>query len=960
MERKKDLYLSRLEESIKHGFIDNLKYPSSIYAPKIINNDIENDQYILNEIQNEIIDSNYIKINVAFVTEAGIAMIKSQILDFANRGGKGKIIISPYLGFNNPLALKELLKLPNFEVKMTNEKINSHAKMFIFNKTIDKVVIIGSSNLTHNALKVNYELNIKLSSNDTGDYINQAENLFDDLWEKSISLNEYEIKNYEEKIFNKSIVTPFVLREKREDVVITPNDMQKDALKGIRELRSNGKKKALIISATGTGKTFLSAFDVKEYRPEKFLFVVHNSQILTKAMTDYQKVIGFEADEAVLYQSGMDINDKKYIFATIQSISKDKNINNFNSDMFDYILIDEVHKAGAKSYQKIMDYFKPGFILGMTATPERTDDKNIYEIFDFNVAYEIRLHKALEEDMLCPFIYFGVTEIFKGNELLDEKVNINDLISDERVNHIIEKIEYYGFSGEKVKGLMFCQSKEEAKLLSIKLNEKGYKTTYLTGDDNRKTRERVVEELENNEIEYILTVDIFNEGIDIPSVNQVILLRNTESNIIFIQQLGRGLRKHDSKEYVTIIDFIGNYKNNYIIPMSLFDDNSLNKDNYRRGMVNKKQLKGVTTINFEEIARKQIFDSIKQTNFRRINLLKEKYIELKNRLGRTPYLFDYLDHNSLDPVVFFEGGKGHYGKILEKFKDDNYVQTSEYGEKILIFLTNELLNGKRPHELILLKMLLDNNGMVNREDYKNYLFENEIYYDDDIILSVERILELSFFGEISRRKYGNEFITINNDNYQFNQRTIELLNNSLYLKLFVDVIQTGLFRSDKYPAGFTEEKMQIGEKYSRKDVCRLLCWLDDESSTLYGYKTKYGTTPIFVTYHKKEEIANSVNYGDHFVSQDVFHWYTRSRRNINSKEVQTIINHMEINNDLHLFVKKEDAENSDFYYLGKVNYIAESSINDVMADDNKLSVVRMDLKLQHPVPKGIYSYITEK
>ncbi|TDM21272.1 DUF3427 domain-containing protein [Macrococcoides canis] len=960
MEIKKDLYLTRLEDSIKHGFIDNLLYPSSQYAPKLIQNDIVNDQYILNEIQNEIIDSTFIKINVAFVTEAGIAMIKSQILDFAKKGGQGRIIISPYLGFNNPLALKELLKLPNFEVKITNEKINSHAKMFIFNKKVDKVVIIGSSNLTHNALKVNYELNLKLSSNDSGDYFYQAEKLFDDLWEKSIPLNDAEIQKYEEKIFNRTVTTPFIIREKLKDEVIKPNNMQEDALTGIQQLRDQGNKKALIISATGTGKTFLSAFDVKIFRPKKFLFVVHNSQILSKAMSDYQKVIGFKSDEAVLYKSGMNINNKKYVFATVQSISKDENIKTLKEDMFEYILIDEVHKAGANSYEKIMSHFKPDFLLGMTATPERTDNKNIYELFDFNVAYEIRLHKALEEDMLCPFIYFGVTEIYKGSTLLGEKVSINDLISEERVRHIIEKIEYYGFSGEKVKGLMFCRSKQEAKLLSNKLNEKGYNTKYLTGDDSRKTRENVVKELENNEIEYILTVDIFNEGIDIPSVNQVILLRNTESNIIFIQQLGRGLRKHHSKEYVTIIDFIGNYKNNYIIPMALFDDNSYNKDNYNRGMVNKRQLKGVTTINFEEIARKQIFDSIKQTNFKKFNLYKEKYLELKNRLGRTPYLIDYIYYKSIDPIVFFDGGKGNYGKMLLKFNDSNSLVLSDYEDKILTFLSNELLNGKRPHELVLLKMLLDNNGTVNKNEFKQYLLDNDIYFDNDIILSVERVLEFSFYSATSRLKYGEKFINIKNNNYYFNHEILKSLEDTLYLKLFYDVIEAGLLRSKKYPAGYTQEKLQIGEKYSRKDVCRLLCWLKDESSTMYGYKTKHGTTPIFVTYHKDEEVSTSLNYGEHFINQDIFHWYTRSRRNIKSNEVSLIINHKKNKNDLHFLVKKENAENSDFYYLGEVEYITDSARNDFMPDDKTLPVVRMDLKLKHPVPLGIFKYITEK
>ena len=215
-----------------------------------------------------------------------------------------------------------------------------------------------------------------------------------------------------------------------------------------------------------------------------------------------------------------------------------------------------------------MAHFQPEFFLGMTATPERTDGQNIYELFDYNIAYEIRLQDALDNDMLCPFIYFGVKDIEVEGQLINEKTTIANLTSEERVKHIIKKIDFYGVSGEKVKGLMFCSSKKEAHDLASKLNQKGKRCRALTGEDNMETRNEVVAQLEKGELDYILTVDIFNEGIDIPSVNQVVMLRNTQSSIVFVQQLGRGLRKHESKEYVTIIDFIGNYKNNYLIPIA--------------------------------------------------------------------------------------------------------------------------------------------------------------------------------------------------------------------------------------------------------------------------------------------------------------------------------------------------------------------------------------------------------
>lgn len=963
MNLEENNYLMSLEDSIKHGFIDNKEYLNSNFSPKLLLNNPSQGHYVLNDLQNELAKSHSFCINVAFVTKGGIAMLKSQILDFANNGGKGKLVISPYLGFNDPDALKELLKLPNIEVRLADEKTSNHAKIYIFNQKIDNVVIIGSSNLTHNALKVNYEMNLKLSSSSDGDYIYQVQEAFDRIWRNSKVLTPKLITQYEEEIFRKNILTAQIIRENNEvSTAIVPNKMQVEALEGIQEIRDRGAKKALIISSTGTGKTFLSAFDVKRYNPEKFLFVVHREQILTKAMSDYQKVIGFSDEDACLYKSGMDISNKRYVFATIQSISKDYNLNSLPTDFFNYILIDEVHKAAADSYVRLMNYFNPDFILGMTATPERTDDKNIYELFDFNLAYEIRLQKALEEDMLCPFLYFGVTDIIRDNTKLNEDSKINDIETEKRVDFILEKAEYYGHSGKVLKGLIFCSSKDEAKKISDVLNNRAYRTVALTGDNTQQFRQDCVEALETGQLDYILTVDIFNEGIDIPSLNQIIMLRNTESSIIFIQQLGRGLRKHSSKEYVTIIDFIGNYKNNYVIPLALYGDYSMNKDNYRRDLINKTQLSGVTTINFEEIAKEEIFSAINRATFSSIKIFKEKYRELKNKLGRIPLLKDFIENKSIDPIVFFDNNNiNNYLDVLRTVKEERFNIKDSYAQAILSFLSCELLNGKRPHELLLLKLLLNNNGKISKTQYYNYLENQSVYFDEKIIKSTERVLNLSFFKKSDRKKYGEYLLVVEDDNYVFKDDLINLLDNDNFKILFDDVIESGLLRAQKYPSSYTNKLLEIGEKYSRKDACRILCWDQDESSTLYGYKTKHETTPIFVTYHKTDDISDTTKYEDRFINEKVFHWFTRAKRTISSAEVQNIIYHKDKGIKNYLFVKKEDAENSDSYYLGEVDYMERTAIESTMkSKDKEVNVVQMDLKIEQPVPYEIYHYLTEK
>ena len=596
------------------------------------------------------------------------------------------------------------------------------------------------------------------------------------------------------------------------------------------------------------------------------LFIVHREQILQKAKSDFKRVLGGIEEEFGILSGKNKQTSAKYLFATIQTISKEETLSQFDREAFDYILIDEVHKAGAKSYHKVIDYFNPQFFMGMTATPERTDDFNIYELFDYNIAYEIRLQEALEEDMLCPFHYFGVTDLEYNGEIIDDATILSKLVTEERVNHMLEKIQYYGFSGETVKGLMFCSRKEEAQKLSGAMNEKGFRTIALTGDDSQEIRAHRVNQLENGELDYILTVDIFNEGIDIPSINQVVMLRQTQSSIIFIQQLGRGLRKHNSKDFVTIIDFIGNYKNNYLIPIALSGDKSQNKDNVRRRTIDTSYIKGVSTVNFEEIAKKQIFKAINNSKLTATKIIKEAYIELKNRIGRVPYLYDFVSKHSIDPVVIVDQYSNYY-QFLLKMKEEVPV-LSTYENKVLMMLSLELLNGKRKHEMILLDLLLQQ-GKVKYDDYLTHLTEADCSINDATIDSVKRILNLSFFTQAYKTKYGEKpIIILHEDQYfMFNEAIRGSLNNNEYFKLLVsDIVQSA---NEKNRIYISDQPLTLYAKYTRKDACRLLNWASDESSTMYGYKTKHNTCPIFITYHKNDEVEASVAYGDEFLSQDV-------------------------------------------------------------------------------------------
>lgn len=960
-------FLQNLEDSIYKGFIDQTKPSGERFKPTLLINNTKTNETVLNSITEELDSCQSFLFSVAFVTESGLATLKTHLSDLDRQGIKGRILTSTFLNFNQPKVFKELLKINNVEVRLSSMK-GFHSKGYIFSHETHQTLIVGSSNLTAQALKVNYEWNIKLSSHENGELVSHFYQQFEEVWENAQPLSEQWITRYEQSYVPieyrnelKNIAEfPEVYTENplEEAVTIKPNKMQTAALQEIQAVREAGNDKGLVISATGTGKTYLSAFDVRNFAPKRMLFIVHREQILQKAKSDFIRILGgIEQDFGILSGNLRETN-ARYLFATIQTISKEATLKQLDPQAFDYILIDEVHKAGAKSYQKVIEHFQPKFLMGMTATPERTDDFNIYELFDYNVAYEIRLQEALEEDMLCPFHYFGVTDVEYEEGVIDEATVFSKLVTGERVDHILQKVDYYGHSGEKVRGLMFCSRKEEAVKLSEELNRRGLKTVALTGQDSQEERILQVERLENGVINYILTVDIFNEGIDIPSVNQVVMLRQTQSSIIFIQQLGRGLRKHGSKEFVTIIDFIGNYKNNYLIPVALSGERSQNKDNIRRRMKDTSYIKGISTVNFEEIAKNRVFSAIKKSNLTDMKILREAYIELKNRIGHIPQLQDFIQHNSIDPLVIVQKYTT-YHQFLLKLKEIDPLVTV-YEEQVLTMLSLEILNGKRLHEILLLELLLEN-GQVTMQAFEQSISSHNCSVDPEILASVQRVLDLSFFNQGPQKKYGNKpLVVFGEKGMQFNREIQESLKqNPSFKTMLRDIVMSAKELSKSYRC---DQSLTLYKKYTRKDACRLLNWTSDESSTIYGYKTKHGTCPIFVTYHKNDEVESSVAYTEGFVSPEIFKWSTRSNRTLASAEVKTIIEAAENHIDLHLFIKKDDDEGGDFYYLGQALPDKTSVEQAFMKDKNlkDIPVVHMHLALENTVEGKLYRYIASE
>lgn len=599
----------KIKNAILNSFLDkNTFEQNDEYAAKLIAN--TKDETMYNRILDEVQHCKSFTFAVAFIESGILNSLKTVLKDL---NVQGRILTSTYLYFNKPQMFRGLLKLPNVEIRVYEQNHGKfHAKGYLFQHEGYQSALVGSSNFTAGALKVNKEWNLLFTSHNNGKLTEDIASEIEEQWKGTSKLTPEWINEYEKKykIQNKpaiKVVSQSVDEDNSNYSTIKPNKMQKEALKNLQKLRLLRETKGLIISATGTGKTYLAALDVKNYNPKRFLFVAHREQILKKSLDSFHKVLGGDKKTNYGILSGNAKNtDAKYLFATVQTLSKAENLNQFKRDEFDYILIDEAHHVGSKIYGKLLDYFTPDFLLGMTATPERSDDKNIYELFDYNVPYEIRLQEALEEEMLVPFHYIGVSDYTYNGEVIDDNTNLKYLVSEERVKYVVEQSKYYGYDGDVLHGLVFVSRKEEADEIAKLLTKNGYPSQMLSGEDSQEQREQAIEKLKNGELTYLVTVDIFNEGIDIPFINQVIMMRKTESVIVFVQQLGRGLRKAQGKEYL---------------------------------------IEGLSTINFELVAKKRILKQLRGKKNLFTLEIKKDYQELKRRLNKAPLIADFIKNN---------------------------------------------------------------------------------------------------------------------------------------------------------------------------------------------------------------------------------------------------------------------------------------------------------------------------
>ena len=960
--------------SLHTGFIDKDAYPEARYVPRLVANTPASSANVLSALVAELKTCESFDFAIAFVAESGISVLMQALLDAEQRGVSGRILTSTYLSFNSPDALEKLRGFGNVELRIYEGAL--HTKGYFFTHEGMRTLVIGSSNLTQQALLENQEWNLLVHSYEQGSVWRSTQHEFEELWHapQTHAVDEEWLAGYRAQYHPparaRSYQTPPASHALQDDgsasQPIEPNLMQCEALANLDKLRAAGERRALLVSATGTGKTYLAALDVRAFKARRVLFVVHRERIAQDALESFRRVNGPQHSYG-MYTGGSRQADADFVFCTVQSLAL--HLDQFVPDAFDYIIVDEAHRAGAASYQSIIGHFTPRFLLGMTATPERGDGYNIYDLFDNNIAYRITLQRAQESDMLAPFHYFGIADLDIGDEGQDDVTLFARLTSEERVRHVMRQIDAYSVTAER-RGLIFCSRVAEALELARLFRERGMRCVAIGGSSSDAERREAIERLEcerstrDDWIEYILTVDIFNEGIDIPSLNQIVMLRPTESAIIFVQQLGRGLRKCSGKEYVLVLDFIGNYQKNFLIPVALSGDRSYNKDNLRRYVQEGSRIiKGCSTVSFDRVSEQRIYQALDVQKFGTVQLIKKEYLALKNMLGRVPTLMDFHTYESIDPQLIFNNASlGSYHVFLKRYeKDDYHVFFTEAQEQMLLFVSRKLANGKRPQELLLLRELLGNER-VSRQRYAGIVHD----VAPQLPLSMEsvaRMLGGGFITGASAASFGKrDFVRCEDECFVISIELARALRDGAFQAELADLVELGLAKfAEGYANTYDHTNFALGAKYTYEDVCRLLNWeknINGQNIGGYKYDELTNTFPVFINYEKGEDVAATIRYHDRFQSPSSLIAISKQPRYLHSPEIIRLRDAGHTGMRSYLFVRKnkDDKESKEFYFLGGIR--PTGSFTEIVMEGTDKPAVEIEYVLDTPVPDELYDYLT--
>lgn len=870
------------------------------------------DTTFLDKIKDNLRHCKSFDFSVSFIKKAGLVLLFKDIEAAVERGCKGRIITSTYQNFTDIESLKSFYalmgKCPNFQCHLDYESFHDtgystlgyHSKGYLFEFDDHRELVIGSSNITRYALLKNIEWDVSVKDYFVNGVYDDALKEFEEKWAATELLNAELIVKYAQRL--SYAIERWDMDYDLSASKIKPNYMQKKALKELNRYRAIGVNRALTIASAGSGKTYLAAFDALNFNPKRLLYIVHEGSILRKSLETFQEVFGKNVSYGI-YSGTSKESDADFVFAT--NITMCKTLELFSKNEFDYIIIDECHHATVETYKKIIGYFEPEFLLGLTATPERMDNQDVFELFDHNVPYELRLRDAIANDLVVPFKYFGIRDKLvdyglTGNE---ERRMIAQMAKEDHCDFIAEQIEKHRPQG-KLKALAFCRNVTHARMMCEALGER-YHTAYLTGRNDIGERVRAYNDLQNDarNLEILFTVDILNEGVDIPGVNMVLFLRPTESTTIFIQQLGRGLRKYTNKEYVTVLDFIGNsYKRSVQIAFALgsLSENfvmekrllaSLVRDDFTAlGLADY----GVE-IHIDDLSKEEILEYIDKENFNALKYLKQDYFNFKKYIGSEfyPRHVDYINNDCAPDLIRFMSiktrGKKNcsYYNFLRGIGEENLPVFTEKQIDFINYLSG-FLPLVRVHEYQIVKLLLDGS--------KTY---------QEIVMYLTETVQGFVPAELEHALTYLQFVEKDKDILRLSVPMDDQL-----LEYVQDLIEYGLIRYVIDNGNETGFKLWLNY---RMDQVQLKL-LKNPGNIMVGTYYYDDYVVIFASLKKDLKEADKLNYKDKFLQPDLFQW--ESMTNLPQSHLEKLMK----STFAHVFIRKMTTENGlvlPFTYVGK-------------------------------------------
>lgn len=895
------------------------------------------------ELKKEILSSNEICLLVSFIKFKGIIILEKELREFTERGGKLKVITTTYIGATDYKAIQLLSKLQNTEVKISYNTSNErlHAKAYLFYRNTGfHTAYIGSSNFSRSALTDGLEWNLKVTTKEVSHIIDKFQKTFDAYWQS----DDFELfddsihkEKLQEALKQSKFSKPYANTATFFD--IKPFPYQNEVLEKLEVERTvHNRHRNLVVAATGTGKTVISAFDYKRFKQNnksaKLLFLAHRKEILQKSLSTFQGVLR-NNNIGELWVDGMVPDNFEFVFASVQSVNNQFKNHSLTPEYYDYIIIDECHHQTANSYREIINYFKPKVLLGLTATPERMDGGDILEDFDNKIAAEIRLPEAMNRKLLCPFQYFGITDSIdltnvnwvRGKYVASELTNLYTE-SDRRVREILDALEKYTKDINDVRALGYCVSMEHAKFMAEKFTLAGLKADYLTSK-NSKDRDFIRQKLEKKEINYLFVVDIFNEGIDIPEIDTVLFLRPTESLTVFLQQLGRGLRLHEDKDCLTVLDFVGNSKPEY---------NFESKFRALIGKTNTTVLKEVEddfphlplgcSIILEKKTKETILKNISAATSLNKNKLIQKIQQFQHDTNLQLTLSNFTTFYNITLESIYK--RGSWKRLCQLAgRIDDF--TSENEKSIISAISKKWLStNSLSYFTFILKIANQNFKVVQSELNTN-----------------EKTMLLMLHYDVWQKEGG--FNSIEKSINQIGLNTVLVEEIKEVLELLIEKID---FKELPIQLPY-QQPLKLHARYTRDQILSAFRFSNfhKKSSNREGtaLNKDLKTEILFINLVKSEEnFSPTTMYDDYAVNELLFHWQTQNSARPDKGKGLSYIKHKEEDKKILLFVR-EKAKNQFGNSLGYV-FIGEGDIKDYYGS----KPMSINWKLSEPMPNYLW------